>query len=415
MTRSISRLLPWAPLLLAAVYLVTLVASQGMVRASLNREAGLALGWQLIPFALWLATAALAGAAVWRASSAWAGAVTASLIVCGGVAMRGTLWSLTTHGPVAAHVALLGAALVGALMYPQWQRGVRGYGAAVAIGLITAVGATDPLLVPLGIVPLLLAAFALAIRRHEATLLRLAVLVSALGVVGAEVLPGWAEAAGITRAEPPAAFLAGDRVVDQFGLLPASVARLVSTNPFGAELDTTTVIAMLGALIGLGAALAVSVTGVRLVKRTLWPQRFGRSAAGTVRGGRIESAVAASLVFWLAVLAASVLAFIVSSTAPGVDSARALVPGWVAVAVLIPLLAERLELRWLGATTATALCFAATYALVDQPRSSFEAAVPSRPGREAASFTSRPGSGYQGSSGPCLCGPENRHAANGGV
>ncbi len=155
--------------------------------------------WEMVPFALWLATALLAGFSIHRASgSRWAGITAAALVVCGGVGTRGTLWSLNTHGPAAFHVALLAAALALALSRPAWLHGLRGWGGAVVLGAVTAVGATDPLVLALGVGPLLLATSVLWLWRGDASALRLAVVVSSIAVVGAKVLDQLAQNASIS-------------------------------------------------------------------------------------------------------------------------------------------------------------------------------------------------------------------------
>ncbi|MBJ7472183.1 MAG: hypothetical protein JHD16_12830, partial [Solirubrobacteraceae bacterium] len=341
--------------------------------------------------------------------SRWAGVTATALVICGGVGMRGTLWSLNTHGPAAFHVALIGAALTLAVARRQWLTGLRGWGAALALGLVTAVGATDPIVIGLGIGPLLAASGVLWFWRNDTAVLRMAVFVSVIGVAGAKFLDKLAVDAQITWTQKALKFVDIGGVVEHLNFLPGVAARMASISPFGAPVGPGAAVAMAAALTAMLAAAAVLVTGVRVFKRAVWPERFGLVVAGPATtpgpasvGDTVDAATTtesapatsdtvpaagaavddpervfvAALVFWFSVLAINLLAFVFTTAAIDVFGGRYLVSGWVALCVLIPLLAVRLELRWLAGVTATILCVASTYHLIKQPSPTFESALP---------------------------------------
>ncbi len=431
MQRWITRAILWAPAAAAAVFVLVLLANQGEIRAGLGSHAdyastpvlaelitkappgsSLALGdyawyeafwllratswlpnhlfvWQLVPFVLWLGTAFLAGFSARRASgSRWAGLTVVALVICGGVAMRGALWSLNTHGPAAFHAALLAAAVVLAVSSPRWARGIRGWGSATVLALVTAVGATDPLVIAVGVGPLLAAGLVLAFWRRDSKLLQLGAYISAVSIVGAKVLDGLAVDALITWTHKPLNFVAIDGIVGHLNLLPGIVARMASVSPFGGEIELETAIAMIAAIAGLIAAIVVMQVSVRQFKRAVWPERFGIESsvpADAVRDAADDAADApeavdteavfvVGLVFWFSVVAINLVAFVFTTAAFDVYGARYLVPGWVAICVLIPVLGVRTNLRWLAGLTATVLCVASTYSLINEPDPTFEAA-----------------------------------------
>lgn len=432
--------LRWAPALLALVYLGTVIASQGTIRESLGSHADFAsapvmaellgsaapdslttLGdyhwfealwilrgtgwlpahhfvWQLIPFGIWLLTALLAYAGTCRLGSRWAAATAAALVICGGVAARLAMWSLNTHGPAAFHVALVGFALAVAASAPRWQRGPRAYAAAVLVGVITALGATDPLVLPLAIAPLLAATGAVWIWRREPQLFRLAAIVAVVTVVGAAVLNRLARRASIGWTQREVKFIDADKIVDQIQLIPGSIARLFGANAYGAPVSLDNAIPMAGGLIGLLALVVALTTGVRVVKRMLMPERYGlegapgEPSAGTPAAGdpgaeaepldASEAPPSATLwvafvTFWVGVIAMNLTAYVFTASAFELQGARYLVSTWVALCVLIPVLAVRLDLRWIGAVAATALCFTGVYAQLDDIAPTHEGVTPS--------------------------------------
>lgn len=439
----LARAVAWAPAAAAVVYFLTIVVNQGRIRTSLDAHADFAsapvlaelfpkappgsimvlgdypwyeafwllratswlpnheLVWQLVPFALWLGTALLAGVAA-RAmvDSRWAGVTAASLVICGGVAVRLTLWSLNTHGPAAFHVALLGAALVLAAAAPGRGRGPLAWVVAVVVGVVTGVGATDSLVVAGGIGPFVLGALALGVLRGRRRLVAQAAVVVGVALVGAAILDELAQNAKITWTNKAIVVVALDQVMEHVELLPGMAARLASINPFGEELDLSIAVAMLAMFTTIAAAFVVVRGSARHVHVAVFERSSEgagervatteaddadvRPTPGTARAdatslsGR-DDAFLAGVVFWPAVVVILVLAIVFTSAAFDVWGARYLVSAWVAVAVLIPALAVRADVRWVGALTATVLAVASTYAFVRAPDPNLESDLPSKP------------------------------------
>lgn len=397
------------PAVLAVLFLLTLLASLGAVRESLASHADwasapvlaelfpeippgadLTLGdypwyealwlligtgwlpahhtvWEFVPFVLWLATAGAVGLGTRRfASSTWAGVVAASLVVCGGIAMRGALWSLNTHGPAAFHVALVAAVLAAVVARPTLRRGPKAYALAVIVGAITAVGATDPLVAPLALGPLLAAGVVLWLRRGQAAVLRLGLVVSLVSIAGARWLDTLGERANITWTHKAVQFVDADAVVDQLGRLPSVVARLAGNSGFGLKAETTPIIAMAGGLLALLALAVVLHTGVRMVKDLL------ADATDITVPNLTTDLWLAGLVFWISVLVVDLLAFTFTNAAFDAQAARYLVPGWIAVCVLIPALALRAGVPWLGALVASLIAASSLYGFAHAPRPTSE-------------------------------------------
>lgn len=426
----LGRVLLWAPGVLAAIYLVVLVASQAEVRASLASHADAAsapmvaellsrapagstvtLGdytwlealwllvgtkwlphhefvWQLIPFGLWLLTAACAAAVVARVAGRWSALTTAALILCAGSVMRMTSWTLNMHGTVAPHVALIGLALMVACARPHLARGPVGWAGAVVLGLVTGVGATDPIVAPVALLPLVLSTGAVWWFRGALRPFLLALLTTAVALTFAAVLSGLAEGKNITWTLNPVEFLGGDALLDRVSLLFGALIALVTGDAFGQPVETDAIVAMGGGLIAVLTAIVVLRAAGRALHRDLWSASrdlapgegsaaheapvVGASEAGgthesTDEVRRRESLWLTVVAFWALVAAINAVTFVLTSGAESQLTGRYLVPGWTAVCVLLPILAARSGRPWLGGLAATLICAAATFGFVKQP------------------------------------------------
>lgn len=419
MPRLVTRTVLWAPAFAAVAYLLVLLVSQGQIRAGLNAHGDFAsapvlaelvgqappgstivLGdypwyeafwllratgwlpnhhfvWQLVPFAIWLGTALLAGFSVRRLTgSRWAAVTTIALLICSGITVRTTMWSLNTHGPAAFHVALIGAAVAVALTDRRWLQGTRGWVGAVVVGLISAVGATDVLVVAIGIGALVASSLVLALWRDDWALARLAAVTTAISVAGAKVLDQLAQNANISWTHREVKFVGGDQILQHVELLPQVAPLLAGGRVFGESIGPLTALSMAAGLLVLVASFTVLVVAVRLFKRTVWPERFAphvAEAGGTTPAGEAEpvaeteEAFVGGLTFWFTVIVVNVLAFTFTSAAFDVGGGRYLMSAWVGLAVLIPVLAVRLDLRWLAGVVATVLTFAGLVEFVREP------------------------------------------------
>lgn len=456
-SRLLTRTVLWAPAFAAVAYLVVLVASQGQLRAGLNAHgdfasapvlaelvgqapdgATIVLGdypwyeafwllratswlpnhhfvWQLVPFAIWFGTALLAGYAVRRATdSRWAAVTTASIVICGGLAVRTTMWSLNTHGPAAFHVALLGAAFTVALTDRRWRTGVRGYLGAVVVGAISAVGATDVLVIAVGVGALLAAALAIALWRDDRELLVLAALTSAIAVGGAKLLDAWAQAANISWTHREVEIIGADQIFGHFQLLLQIAPVLPGGRAYGEPVGALSALSLAAGLLVVVVTITVLVTAVRLFKRAVWSERYGgveapaEVAAPEAPAAAGDAGVPASLAdadpqrvfigvltFWFAVVAIDLLAFTFTSAAFDVGGSRYLMSAWVGLAVLVPLLAVRLDLRWLAGVVATVFTFTALIQFVREPNPIKDANFPTEAlANEIERFTSANGADH---------------------
>lgn len=102
--------------------------------------------WVAIPFLTWALVAALVFSAIRQLGGAYTTAsIGAALILCGGAGMRSVLWTPNFHGLAVAHVLVIGIWLVWVARHPAHAWGIRGISVAIGLGLLTAVGCTDPL------------------------------------------------------------------------------------------------------------------------------------------------------------------------------------------------------------------------------------------------------------------------------
>ncbi|HXC24144.1 MAG TPA: hypothetical protein VNU28_06135, partial [Solirubrobacteraceae bacterium] len=195
------RLWPWAPLPIAAAYLLTLVVKFKEIVANvyLNADAASApvigelfggtaahrdvilgqmgwystlifeLGtrwlpahrqlWEAAPYAMALASVALIAWSCWRVGGRWAAAITGVLVLCAGPRTLTLLFSLNDHSTSWFSLALLVGLLVLLEERPGWlTRGPLIALVAVCGLVVGANAASDLVLVVAGIVPLLIAA-----------------------------------------------------------------------------------------------------------------------------------------------------------------------------------------------------------------------------------------------------------------
>lgn len=423
MLRRALRLYDWGPVLLAGLFVVAILLSGGLlddlyanadatsalVIAELLPKAGadaaITLGdyawyeplwlfratawlpehrtiWVLLPFLAWVATAALVYAAVLQATgSRRAAAIGAALVVCAGTGLRGALWTPNTHGLAVPHLLLLAVWLAWGARQPDRFAGVRGIGIAVVLGLVSALGATDTLLLLYGVAPLLLAAGALAIARSQWVALRAAVIVAGITVIGGKLLTDMGRDAGIVTTMRQFTFVQVDGVLGHLGLLPAAVSQIVTRSVFAGPITGRSVLTMAGGLLGLVVAVIVVRYAVPAALRAVFPDgpavppagvaRFIDRARGTESDAAFGPADAATkrsaddgdndawlagLTFFTSVILASLGAWLFTSAPVDIFSGRYLVAAWIAVCVLLLALAFRNGSAWLATGVAIVLC-----------------------------------------------------------
>jgi len=287
--------------------LAVLVATRGLPGRELVWEAGpLALA------ALGMAAVAWASA---RAGGSWAGLVCLTVLLAASPETVDDLGSWTLHGPTFVHAMLLAAWVVWVAAPGRTRRAA--LASAAVAGLITAPAlASDLLLLPAGLLPLL-AAGAAAGRR----VLAAAALAAATAVAGSLVVGALARAAdwraadfGIGPAEPGEL---GANVV----VLAKALLALGHGDVFGVALGVSTVVH--------GVAGAVAVAG--LAAAVVAASRALRDAGTQRRAHGAFHAVAALLLIG---------AFVVTDVPEDVFSARYLIGVLVAGAALAPLAAR---------------------------------------------------------------------------
>jgi hypothetical protein len=220
---------PWAPLPLAGLYLILLLAQfQQVITATyLNADAASApvlgslaghgsgaivLGnlpwystllfelttrelplhrqlWELAPYAMTLASVAFIAWSLWRIAGRWAALLAAAVLLCASPQLLLLLFSLNDHSPTWFTLALLGAWAV-ALQYGTLPRGRWAPPLLLSVGVLIAViagcnAASDRLAVVGGLIPLALSGV-VAWRRYPSPRSRAA----AAGALATAVLAG---------------------------------------------------------------------------------------------------------------------------------------------------------------------------------------------------------------------------------
>lgn len=285
--------------------------------------------WEVAPYLMALAGAALTAWSVWRVAGRFAAGLTAVLLVCAAAPTLRLLLSMTQHAPAWFCLGLLAAFLALAEDRTR-RRGAVLVAAAVVVGLIVGVNAaSDPLLVISGLAPFVLAVLAssaLARGPESARALRLA--------TGMLVVTGiaWAGTAIAMRAldvAPQAglhlsALASAGQIAHNFRLWWQSVAVLGNGDFFGRELTLTSGLAVVCAVLSVGAVVLLPRVGWRELRtRTREPARL------------------AFMVFWCSSAVLLTGAFLLSAYPGDIHSDRYLLGLIYAAAAVIPAIAAR--------------------------------------------------------------------------
>jgi hypothetical protein len=280
--------------------------------------------WELAPVAATALMVALVLWALWRSFGPQAALVAAPALVVAGVGLRQVLFTLNTHGATMLHVAILGAALVLVARSERALRGPAVWALGVLVAALTAVGATDRLLLAAGIVPFALAPLLCWWRTrtplHE-RVVRFAVPVAAIAVAGGEGLAAIMRHRHVVQAPGyQLAFVSFDHVVSNAQVLPAAWMNLAGGDFFGLAISFDAAVTfVIGALALAGAGLAA---------RWARPLLRGRLAVGSPEQELLA-------VFWALVVFVTLLAFLLSSNPVDANSGRYLGAAFVGVIVLL--------------------------------------------------------------------------------
>jgi hypothetical protein len=387
---------PYAPLLLAGVYLLLLAVRFQAVAAAvyLNADAASApvigslaghgsgaivlgnmpwystllflLGtrwvpahrelWELAPYAMALASVALIGWALWRVAGRWAGLVGAAVLLCASPQLLLLLFSLDDHSATWFTLALLGAWTVAlhvvALPPRPWAAPL-----AVAVGVLVALiagcnAASDQLAVVGGLLPLVLAGavawwWCPSARSRFAALAALAT--AGLAAIVAVVVTHEMHSHGVVYAGK-ITFGSQAQVQGNLTLWWQSLAYLGNGNFFGLPLGFTGVLAAACAILVLSAmAVALRVSWLEL--------RGGPLAEGTVVS--TDAARVAHVAYWAAAGVLVSAAYVLSSNPIDLNSDRYLVGVfYAAVALVMLLVAHHPRLRGVLVAGMLVYCFA---------------------------------------------------------
>jgi hypothetical protein len=381
----------FAPLLLAAAYLIALAARFAPLIAATYRNADSASGpvigqlfgeapagayvvvaqhgwyltllfelatkglpahrqlWEVFPYALDLAAALLTTVAVWRIAGRAAACLTGVLLIC---ASPYTLWwfmSPTTHGQTWFGIAVLGWWLVEISLGTLDSRPRLAGALALVVAVVTGICvASDPLMTIGGLVPFVLGILVgcLPATRHRNYRPAVLALGTLLLTVAAWLGTTVAMSALNVYKEPGVTntlFATGDQVTHNFTLWWQSIAVLGNGDFFGKRVTVTSALALACAAASIGAVLLM----VRICWHDIRQGAWTRTAArGTPRR--------ALLVFWSLSAAFLSIAFIFSNVPVDITANHYLLGLTYAVAVVIPVAAS-------GRSLSEALAVAGTF------------------------------------------------------
>jgi hypothetical protein len=286
--------------------------------------------WELAPYAMALAGAALTAWSVWQAAGRVAAGLTAVLLICAAPATLHLLLSMTQHAPdwfcsalLAAFAVLLArraAALPPALLF----------GAGLLVGVVVGVNAAgDLLLVFAGIVPFVLALGAeLAVWRRPGAGRMALIGLFTLVVAGISWAITDAAMSSMHVAPQPGlnttALASAGQIGTNFRLWWQSIAVLGNGDFFGRNLSFTSGLSVACAVLSLGAIVVLARAG--------WH---------AVRSPRMASGRLAFMTFWCSSAAFLTVAFLVSATPVDIHADRYLVGLIYAAAAVVPVIAVR--------------------------------------------------------------------------
>ncbi len=289
--------------------------------------------WEVAPYAMALASAALIGWGLWRVAGRWAAATGGALVICAATHTLHLLFSLNDHSPTWFSLALLAGAIVLFETRGESLRLIWTVPAVLIAGAIVGANmASDTLLIGAGVAPALLSTTVVYVLKplracRRAFWLILSTVVVA-GVADAftkalmkhenVTIPAGVSHTGLATAEA---------VTSNFKLWWQSIAVLGNGEFFGQSLGLTSALEL---ACGLLSIAAVAILVPRIAWRELVP-RVGASAGAPVR--------LAWCLFWGSSAVLLSVGFITSSTPVDINSDRYLVGLIYAAAALVPLLA----------------------------------------------------------------------------
>ena len=290
--------------------------------------------WELAPYLIALAGAALITWSVWQIAGRWAAGIAAVLLICAAPQTLHLLLSMTQHAPDWFCCALLAGFLVLLQRTASKHSPLLLVSLAVVIGVVVGVNAASDLLVTIaGLVPFVLAVLAthlLARNPNSTRVLRVALVM--LAVIGLT----W----GITDAAMSASSIGpqpgldttklatAGQIATNFRLWWQSIAALGNGDFFGRDPSFSSGLAV--------ACAALSIAAVALLPRLGWHEVRHRPAP---KGSPAAADRLGFVVFWCSSAILLTTAFLLSALPLDVHADRYLVGLVYAAAAVIPVLA----------------------------------------------------------------------------
>jgi hypothetical protein len=315
--------------------------------------------WQLLPFVSWAGLVALAAGSVRLVASRSAALLTAAVLLCVGYGARLIVWTLNFHGLVMLHTALLAFWLTWLAARPAWLERRRSWAIAVLLGLVTAAGAQDQMLLAVGVLPFLVTGALWSWRVGRRRPLALIGVTVVVAVVGSAILHQLANDAGIIRDDRRFVFTPGGQLLDHVGILVGALGELASGKSLGNTVDVISVIALLGMGLATLVACVVGWRGYRTARLLADPATRGPAVAPPAPADVV-------LVFWATAIAATVVSWMLSGFVADVTDVRYHGTQWLGMAVGLGVLAQRPGARlWVQGAVA-GLCLFATIGVLHQ-------------------------------------------------
>ena len=347
--------------------------------------------WELLPLISWAALVALAAGSVRLITSRSSALLTVAVLICVGYGARMVVWTLNFHGLVMLHTALLAFWLTWLATRPDWLARRRSWAIAIALGLLTAAGVQDQMLLAVGIVPFLVTGALWTWRTADWRPVVLVGVTAVITVAGGALLHHMANKAGIIRDERPFVFTPGGQVVDHIGLFAGALGELVSGKSLGSLVTIAPVVAVLGMALAVLVTWVVGLLGYRTARRLF--VEGGPRAAGAALPADIV------LVFWATAILATFGSWLLSGFVADVTDVRYLGTLWVGVAISLGILAERQGARVWAQIAVAGMCLFATLGVLRQIQPTVHSNFPLPPAAKAVGdFALRHGAkiGYAG-------------------
>jgi hypothetical protein len=314
--------------------------------------------WQALPFLSWIGMVALAAGSVRLVASRSSALLTAAVLTCVGYGAREVVWTLNFHGLVMLHTALLAFWLTWLAARPAWLERRRSILIAVVLGLLTAAGVQDQMLLPVGVLPLLVAGGLWSWRSSNLRPLLLTGITVVLAVLGGALLHHFATKAGIIRDERAFVFTPGGQLLDHVGIMVGALGELVSGKSLGNEVDLISVLALFGMALAVVVTVVVAWQGYRAARLLADP--IARGGAAVVAPADLV------LAFWATVIVATFGSWMLSGFVADVTDVRYLGTLWVGTAVGLGLLAQRPGARVWAQGAVAGMCLFATIGVLHE-------------------------------------------------